>query len=203
MPGTATTKPSRIFRRCNRLARVRQYLAHPIRQNCIVFKLAPAVFEKIRFIHHAIAREHVDAIMESLGSSPLMKHKNYRLDRTIIMTEDLHTKISKLDCWRSKVDIEPLGGGMTNVNFKVTDNDKQYVVRLGNDDPVHLISRSNELASNKAAFEAGVSPELVYHEAGVMVVRFIEGKVFQEADIRDEVNLVRIIELLRPGIPRT
>jgi len=113
------------------------------------------------------------------------------------MTEDLHTKISKLDCWRSKVDIEPLGGGMTNVNFKVTDNDKQYVVRLGNDDPVHLISRSNELASNKAAFEAGLSPELVYHEAGVMVVRFIEGKVFQEADVRDEANLLRILELLK------
>jgi thiamine kinase-like enzyme len=62
---------------------------------------------------------------------------------------------------------------------------------------VHLISRSNELASNKAAFEAGVSPELVYHEAGVMVVRFIEGKVFQEADVRDDINLFRIIELLK------
>jgi len=113
------------------------------------------------------------------------------------MTEDLQIKISNLGCWRSKVEIEPLGGGMTNVNFKVIDSGKQYVVRLGNDDPVHLISRSNERASNKAAFEAGVSPELVYHDAGVMVVRFIEGKVFQEADIRDEVNLVRIIELLK------
>jgi len=112
------------------------------------------------------------------------------------MTADLKTKISKLGCWRSQVEIEPLDGGMTNVNFKVTDSGKQYVVRLGNDDPVHLISRSNEMASNKAAFEAGVSPELVYHEAGVMVVRFIEGKVFQEADVRNDANLLRIIELL-------
>ncbi len=113
------------------------------------------------------------------------------------MAEDLQTKISNLDCWRSKVQIEPLEGGMTNLNFKVTDGDRQYVVRLGEDDPVHLISRSNEIASSKAAFEAGVSPELVYNEPGVMVVRFIEGRVFQEADIRDDSNLSRIIELLK------
>ncbi|MCZ6723530.1 MAG: phosphotransferase family protein [Gammaproteobacteria bacterium] len=113
------------------------------------------------------------------------------------MAEDLQTKISNLDCWRSKVQIEPLGGGMTNLNFKVTDGGRQYVVRLGEDDPVHLISRSNEIASSKAAFEAGVSPELVYNEPGVMVVRFIEGRVFQEADIRDDSNLSRIIELLK------
>ena len=89
------------------------------------------------------------------------------------MAEDLQTKISKLDCWRSKVQIEPLEGGMTNLNFKVTDGGRQYVVRLGEDDPVHLISRSNEIASSKAAFEAGVSPELVYNEPAChLSVRF-------------------------------
>ena len=114
----------------------------------------------------------------------------------MVMNEDLENKIASLDCWRSTIQIEPLGGGMTNLNFKVTDSGQQYVVRLGEDDPVHLISRSNEIASSKAAFEAGVSPELVYDEPGVMVVRFIEGEVFQEADIRDDNNLSRIIELL-------
>ena len=113
------------------------------------------------------------------------------------MNKELETKIASLGCWRSKVQIEPLGGGMTNLNFKVTDNNKKYVVRLVEEEPVHLISRSNEIAANKAAFEAGVSPELVYSETGLLVVRFVEGKVFDEADVRDENNLMRIIERIK------
>ena len=94
---------------------------------------------------------------------------------------------------------------MTNLNFKVTDGQQQYVVRLGHDDPVHLISRRNETESCRAAFETGVSPELVYFEPGVLVVRFIEGKVLGESDVRDGENLRRIVELLRRfhrGIPQ-
>jgi thiamine kinase-like enzyme len=113
------------------------------------------------------------------------------------MDTNLEDKIAKLGCWRSSIQIEPLSGGMTNLNFKVTDGRKQYVVRLGNDDPIHLISRNNEIAANKAAFEAGVSPELVYNEPGVMVVRFVEGKVFEESDVRDDHNLTRILGLVK------
>jgi len=121
------------------------------------------------------------------------------------MNETLVNKIGQLECWRSAVEIEPLGGGMTNLNFKVTDGNQQYVVRIGEDDPVHLISRRNETECCRAAFETGVSPELVYTEPGVLVVRFIEGKVFEEADVRNDDNLGRIVELLRRfhhGIPQ-
>lgn len=86
---------------------------------------------------------------------------------------------------------------MTNLNFKVVDGEDAYVVRLGEDDPLHLISRANEIASCKAAQRIGVSPELVYHEPGMLVVRFVEGKVFEEADVRDNNNLQRIIDVLR------
>jgi thiamine kinase-like enzyme len=94
---------------------------------------------------------------------------------------------------------------MTNLNFKVTDGSQLFVVRIGEDDPVHLISRRNETECCRAAFETGVSPELVYSEPGILVVRFIEGKVFEEADVRNDDNLRRIVELLRRfhhGIPR-
>jgi thiamine kinase-like enzyme len=106
-------------------------------------------------------------------------------------------RIASLPCWHNSVEIEPLGGGMTNLNFKVTDGTDQFVVRLGEDDPVHLISRSNEIASCEAAFAIGVSPELVHHQAGILVVRFVEGKVFDEADVRVEQNLGRIIDLMQ------
>lgn len=113
------------------------------------------------------------------------------------MNETTENRIAQLDCWQSVVQIEPLGGGMTNLNFKVSDGNQQYVVRLGDDDPVHLISRRNETETCRAAFETGVSPELVYSEPGVLVVRFIEGRVFEEADVRDDDNLKKIVDLLR------
>jgi thiamine kinase-like enzyme len=106
-------------------------------------------------------------------------------------------KIAQLDCWQSSVVIEPLSGGMTNLNFKVSDGTKKYVVRLGSDDPIHLISRANERATCQAAFEAGISPELIHSELGILVVRFIEGHVFEESDVRNDQNLARIATLLK------
>jgi len=86
---------------------------------------------------------------------------------------------------------------MTNLNFKVSDTSGDYVVRLGEDDPVHLISRSNEIASCEAAYAVGLSPQLVYHQPGILVVRFVEGRVFDESDVRLDSNLHRIIDLLQ------
>ncbi|MDH3219389.1 MAG: phosphotransferase [Gammaproteobacteria bacterium] len=113
------------------------------------------------------------------------------------MSNSAADRIASLPCWQGKIDIEPLSGGMTNLNFKISDGAVDYVVRLGEDDPVHLISRANEIASCRAAFEIGVSPELVYHEPGILVVRFVDGKVFDEADVRVERNLRRIVDLLQ------
>jgi thiamine kinase-like enzyme len=113
------------------------------------------------------------------------------------MIAAVEERITKLPCWNHAIEIAPLSGGMTNLNFKIVDGEQNYVVRLGEDDPIHLISRRNEIASCEAAFATGISPELVYHESGLMVVRFIEGKVFAEADVRVDNNLERIITLLQ------
>jgi len=86
---------------------------------------------------------------------------------------------------------------MTNLNFKVVDASGPYVVRLGSDDPQHLISRANEIAAAAAAHAIGTSPELIHHADGVQVSRFVEGKVFGESDVRVERNLERIVDLLR------
>ena len=108
----------------------------------------------------------------------------------------IQQRVADLPCWQGDIDIEPLDGGMTNLNFKVSDADGQYVVRLGDDDPVHLISRANEFAASVAAFRVGVSPEPVYREDGVLVVRFIDGRVYGEEDVRVGANLERIVEAL-------
>ncbi len=86
---------------------------------------------------------------------------------------------------------------MTNLNFKVADSRGDFVVRLGEDDPVHLISRANEVASCRAAQAVGVSPELVHYEPGILVVRFVDGRVYDEPDVRVSENLERLVDLLR------
>jgi len=113
------------------------------------------------------------------------------------LPESVEQRIAALPCWHGEIHIEPLGGGMTNLNFKVVDGDRACVVRLGVDDPVHLISRANEIAAGAAAHAIGTSPEPLYREDGIQVVRFVDGRVYGEADVRVDANLERIVELLR------
>jgi thiamine kinase-like enzyme len=113
------------------------------------------------------------------------------------MSQSNETRIANLPCWQGNIDVQPLSGGMTNVNFRVRDDKSDYVVRFGEDDPIHLISRQNEIACCQAAYAAGFSPELVYHEAGILVVQFIEGQVYEEANVREPQKLNRIVDLLR------
>lgn len=106
-------------------------------------------------------------------------------------------RVEKLSCWRGLVDATPLSGGLTNVNFKVQDGADSFVVRLGGDIPVHQIMRFNEHAAARAAYAAGVSPEVVHSELGVLVMRFVEGQVYGEADVRDPKNLGRVADLIK------
>ena len=108
-----------------------------------------------------------------------------------------HERITNLKCWDGQPSVEVLSGGITNQNFKVTDDKGQFVVRLGADIYEHLILRSNELAASQAAFEIGVSPLVTYAEPGVLVIKFIDGKVYSSDDVRNEANLNRILTLIK------
>ncbi len=102
-----------------------------------------------------------------------------------------------LGLWKGEVDPQPLGGGITNVNFVVEDGGEKYVVRVGNDILVHQVLRFNELAASRAAFAAGVSPEVVHAEPGALVLRFVEGRTLAAEDVRDQGTLERILPLVR------
>ena len=105
-------------------------------------------------------------------------------------------KVRALDCWSSPVAIEPLGSGITNRNFLVTDAGRRAVVRIGDDIPVHQILRFNELAASKAAFEAGVSPAVLHHEPGALVIDFVEGRTLSAEDLRQRPMLEEALALV-------
>ena len=102
-----------------------------------------------------------------------------------------------LACWSGAVEPEVLTGGLTNHNFVIRDRGESFVVRIADDIPLHGIMRFNEVASSRAAHAAGVSPEIIYAEPGALVMRFIEGATYGEAEIRVALTAGRIVPMLK------
>lgn len=75
-----------------------------------------------------------------------------------MMQDVVVQRIKNLPLWRGEVSATPLAGGLTNLNFVVTDAAGKYVVRVGNDIAEHHVMRFNELAASHAAHAAGISP---------------------------------------------
>lgn len=114
-------------------------------------------------------------------------------------------RIARLSCWRGRVEIAPLAGGLSNRNYTAADSGGRYVVRLGHDVPEHGILRRNEEVASRAAAAAKVSPALVHAEPGVLVFRFVAGRALGLDDMRRDDTLARALDLLRRAhteIPR-
>lgn len=105
-------------------------------------------------------------------------------------------RVQNLPIWRGAVRVEPLGGGITNVNFVAKDDAQKVVVRIGNDIPLHQILRFNEVSASYAAHAAGVSPTVIYHEPGALVMAFIEGRTMTVADFADDTILDQALALV-------
>lgn len=82
--------------------------------------------------------------------------------------------IRELPIWGGPIEIQPLSGGITNLNYRVVDGGKVYAVRTGQDDPVLGIDRRNELVCTQAAADLGLAPHIAYSQRGLMVCEFIE-----------------------------
>ncbi|CAN5480135.1 phosphotransferase family protein [soil metagenome] len=107
----------------------------------------------------------------------------------------MEERLKRLVCWKRPVTLKPLTGGLTNLSYVADDGVEKFVVRCGGDIPIHHVFRDRERAASRAAFEAGLSPEVVHVEPGITVMRFIAGRTFGEADMREQ--LARIVPLLK------
>ena len=109
---------------------------------------------------------------------------------------DLLTRIRALPLWQGEITAMPLTGGITNVNYRVTDDAGSYVVRVGDDIPLHQVMRFNELSASRAAHAAGLSPAVVYADNGLTVLDYIESRTLSEADVRHPDMLPRALDLI-------
>jgi len=90
------------------------------------------------------------------------------------------------------VRIEPLSGGITNLNFRVIVGDAQYAARTGEDDPALGIDRRNELACTEIAAARGIAPRVAYSAPGVLVSDFVDGEPLTPSLIREPSRLARV-----------
>ncbi|MDP9492076.1 MAG: choline kinase family protein [Actinomycetota bacterium] len=97
-----------------------------------------------------------------------------------------------------EIRLEPLGGGITNHNFKVDVDGEAFVLRIAGADTGLLgIDRSAEHAAARTAAELGVGPEVVAFVEGSLITRFVEGQPVPVEEIRSDECLRETAAALR------
>ncbi len=95
---------------------------------------------------------------------------------------------------------EPLSGGLTNTNYKVSTPTGAYVVRIsGKDTGLLAIDRENEAHNTRCAAETGVGAPFVAYlpEHDALVLEFLDGQVMDAETLRRGDRLGAIAESCR------
>jgi thiamine kinase-like enzyme len=127
------------------------------------------------------------------------------------MALTLDQALARVPMWRGARDLKtaPLGGGITNQNFRVDVGGESFVLRIGGENTELLgINREHERAANEAAARIGIAPEVVYfiEPEGYLVTRLVRGRPLPREEIGKPENIRRVVETVKrihalPAIP--
>jgi thiamine kinase-like enzyme len=109
---------------------------------------------------------------------------------------ELIERLRKLGFVRGPFSIEPISGGLSNHNFAVRTGGQSYFARICQELPLLGVDRRNEMVCHAAAALRGLAPEIVHHERGLLVTRFVEGRTLDPVTIREPAMLPRLAALL-------
>jgi thiamine kinase-like enzyme len=96
--------------------------------------------------------------------------------------------------------IQPLPGGLTNRNYKVSGAGRNVVARIASGKSALLaIDRHVECSNARAAAHAGAGPQVVWCEPdqGLSIVDWIEGKTLEPKDLDDSNCLARVAAMCK------
>lgn len=97
-------------------------------------------------------------------------------------------------------DVEELKGGLTNRTYRVRRAENEYVLRLDASQAGFLqFDRTSELRILREASKAGFAPTVIHADIdhGILVTEFIQGSVWDDAEIKSPAKLEALAELLR------
>ena len=124
----------------------------------------------------------------------------------------LEEVIARIPGWTgARIVTSTLGGGITNLNYRVDVDGESFVVRIpGKDSELLGVDRQREYACTLAASRSGVGPEVVnYLKAeGILVTSFILGRALSMEEMGRPTTIQRVAESLRryhsgPAFPGT
>jgi thiamine kinase-like enzyme len=109
--------------------------------------------------------------------------------------------VAKIEDWKGKpVSIQPLSGGLTNTNYRIEVDGIPFFVRVpGESTELLAVNRENEYHNSKAAAQAGVGPNVLYHlpEFNVMVLEFLNGKTMSKESLNEAGMPTRMAQAIR------
>lgn len=121
------------------------------------------------------------------------------------MQQQIRQAISK--CFprlKPEVKLEPLTGGYSTARiFKFRHGDAEYVVRyIGEQDPEQI---QRELVATQIACKLGISPQLIYFNHYLLIMRCIQGRVLTMVDYQQSAVQAKIMQLLNKlsAVPTT
>lgn len=115
---------------------------------------------------------------------------------------DYRAILKSLPLWQgSKISAKRLLGGGTNDNFLVTVGGTKYVARFqGESQRKSLgLNRGREIYNTKVAHSLGIGPQVVAHypKYGLLLVRYLEGRVLKRYELRQENSIRTMVRMLK------
>jgi thiamine kinase-like enzyme len=98
------------------------------------------------------------------------------------------------------VKVRPLKGGLTNRNYRLDCEGERFVLRVMGDNSRLLgIDRMAEHSCLQAAHAIGIGPEVIafFANQGVLVTRFVTGKVLGPEALKNPAIMLRTVQSLR------
>ena len=92
--------------------------------------------------------------------------------------------------------VEPLAGGLTNINYRVETPHCIYLMRVSHPSAAVLgIDRHNEYQNGRLASLAGLAPAIVAFvpEKNVLIIKWIDGKTLHAPDLRMDRGLLKSV----------
>jgi thiamine kinase-like enzyme len=127
------------------------------------------------------------------------------------MALTLEEAIARVPQWASADDLRviPLGGGITNCNYRIDLAGVSYVLRLpGADTELLGINRQDEYRANLIAGKLGIAPEVYFfiQPEGYLVTRFFDGRPILPDELSQPENIRRVMQAVQrihrmPSIP--
>jgi|GEM_PF-78344 len=127
------------------------------------------------------------------------------------MALTLDQALARVPMWRGARDLKtsPLGGGITNQNFRVDVGGESFVLRISGADTELLgIDRRTEYVAHRAAASIGIAPEVAYfiEPEGYLVTRFLNARPIPRDEMQKPENIRRVASTLKqyhalPAIP--